>query len=149
MIPTSEIRDDCLDALAWLQVHLEGDDDGRTVIAKNCDPVALVDILTGMHLGLINLTTRGQPQMYLDALRETGRPPRREQGRRMNIKILAVHGIRSHRPVVLAVIDGYRVRWSGPHGWECDCLTDRDDLTCDHVNAMADILDDKVLGVPA
>ena len=64
-------RDDHLDAIAWLDVHISGDPDGKRAIARNCDPVALVEILTGMHLGLINITTRGHPQMYMDALRET------------------------------------------------------------------------------
>lgn len=64
----------------------------------------------------------------------------------MILKVLRVNGVNSRDPVVLAVVDSYRVSWSLRHGWQCDCLTDRDDLTCDHVTAMADILHDRVLG---
>lgn len=64
----------------------------------------------------------------------------------MNIKILAVHGIRSHIPVVLAAIDDHFVKWNKRDGWSCDCVIPDDELTCEHVDAMADMLDDKVLG---
>lgn len=67
----------------------------------------------------------------------------------MNVKILAVHGVRSHRPVVLAAIDGYSVRWSKSHGWECNCIIPDDELVCPHVSLMAEMLDDRVIGEPA
>lgn len=68
MIPT---RDGSLDAVAWLQAHLDGDTEGRDAIAHNCDPVELVTHLTGMHLALVNVATHGQPQLYMKLLRET------------------------------------------------------------------------------
>lgn len=66
----------------------------------------------------------------------------------MNIKILSVHGVRSRYPVVLAFIDGIRVRWSPAHGWECGCIPEADELVCQHITILADMLDDKVLGQP-
>ena len=64
----------------------------------------------------------------------------------MIIKILAVHGVRSHCPVVLAAIDGHFVKWNARDGWSCDCIIEPDELTCPHVSIMAEMLDDKVLG---
>lgn len=64
-------RDSHLDAIAWLQVHLDGDFEGRDAIARACDPVALIQVLTAMHLGLVNVATHGQPQEYMNVLRET------------------------------------------------------------------------------
>ena len=67
----------------------------------------------------------------------------------MNVKILCVRGIRSHRPVVLAAIDGYFVKWNTRDGWSCDCIIPDDELVCPHVTLMAEMLDDKVIGEPA
>lgn len=67
----------------------------------------------------------------------------------MIVKILSVRGVRSYRPVVLAAIDGYFVKWNVRDGWSCDCIIEPDELTCPHVTIMADMLDDKVLGEPA
>jgi len=62
----------------------------------------------------------------------------------MKVKFLRVIGIRSHRPGVVAIVDGLRVRWD-PKGWSCDC----DDFEvdwCQHVLAVDQMLDPKVTG---
>ena len=67
----------------------------------------------------------------------------------MTIRFLRVQGIRSHAPAVLAFVDGIRVKWRTSTGWTCDCDgwqegAEGDD--CQHVAAVADLLDDRVLG---
>lgn len=62
----------------------------------------------------------------------------------MTIKFLRVNGIRAKDPVVLAIVDGNLVRWKQNRGWTCDCDTEGDE--CAHVDAVADLLDDRVLG---
>ena len=64
----------------------------------------------------------------------------------MKIKFLRIIGVRAkdRDPVVLASVDSYMVRWKRNQGWTCTCLTERDE--CVHVDAVVDLLDDKVLG---
>lgn len=59
------------------------------------------------------------------------------------IKILRVVGIRGKDPVVLAVVEGWLVRWQPDDGWTCECP---EALVCPHVDPVADLLDDRVLG---
>jgi len=42
------------DALAWLEATIHNDADARGAIAVNCDPVAMLDALTMMHLSLLS-----------------------------------------------------------------------------------------------
>ena len=61
----------------------------------------------------------------------------------MNIQILRVLGIRSRTPTVLAIVDGYAVRWQPGDDWSCEC----DELTypsCPHIPAIENILDPRV-----
>lgn len=67
----------------------------------------------------------------------------------MTIKFIRVLGRRAQQPGVVALVDGIRVKWNRKDGWLCDCETwiDGDDGdTCPHVEAVADLLDDRVLG---
>lgn len=61
------------------------------------------------------------------------------------VRFLRVNGIRSHQPAVVAILDGILVKWNR-HGWTCGC----DDWAlgddCQHVDAVAALLDDRVLG---
>jgi 4-hydroxy-3-methylbut-2-enyl diphosphate reductase IspH len=63
----------------------------------------------------------------------------------MSVKFLRVSGHRSHEPVVLARVDDHGVRWTDRKGWECDC-DQPVDATCPHVEAVADLLDPRVIG---
>ncbi len=64
------------------------------------------------------------------------------------IRILRVTGTRSRQPdreaLILAVVDEHLVKFSRRDGWTCDCDTEGD--WCDHVDAVDDLLDDRVLG---
>lgn len=59
----------------------------------------------------------------------------------MSVRILRVIGVRSTSPGVLAIVDGNRVRWDGRR-WSCACP----DPACQHVDAVADLLDPRVTG---
>lgn len=61
-------RDDYRDALGWLYATHREDDEGRMVIASDCDPPGLLDALTMLLLGLARVSTNGQPELYLDHL---------------------------------------------------------------------------------
>jgi hypothetical protein len=65
------------------------------------------------------------------------------------VKFIRVLGTRSRQPSVVAVVDGVRVKWNLNPGWSCDCedwqLGDDGD-SCQHVDAVAELLDDRVLG---
>ena len=62
-----------LDALAFSRCTLRHDWEGRNAVARACDPVALVDALTTLYLGLI-ATVVGPNALridgYLDIMRE-------------------------------------------------------------------------------
>ncbi len=60
----------------------------------------------------------------------------------MKIQFLRVLGIRAQKPAVLAAADDHLVRW-GVKGWSCDCVDFELDW-CDHVRAVAALLDDRV-----
>ena len=64
------------------------------------------------------------------------------------VRFIRVTGIRSHQPAVVAIVDGIRVKWN-PSGWQCDCDTWQEgtgDDSCEHVDAVLPLLDDRVLG---
>ncbi len=60
------------------------------------------------------------------------------------VRFLRVLGHRAARPAVVAVMDDHLVKWNPGPGWTCDCPTVGD--TCDHVESVASMLDDRVLG---
>jgi hypothetical protein len=66
------------------------------------------------------------------------------------IRFLRVQGIRSHQPSVVAIVDDdIRVKWNLKPGWLCDCdewHDGNDGDTCPHVEAVAALLDPRVLG---
>lgn len=64
----------------------------------------------------------------------------------MNLQFMRVLGARSAGPGVLAIADGNAVRWRPGGGWSCECDTPGD--TCPHVDAVAALLDDRVLTPP-
>lgn len=61
----------------------------------------------------------------------------------MTVRFLRVSGVRSTDPVVLAIVEEYLVRWRAD-GWTCECAAEGD--TCSHVDAVAGLLDERVLG---
>lgn len=63
-------RTDYRDAIGWLYAHLRADWDARNALANIVEPVGLVDALTDMLLGLAAISTHGQPDKYLDYMRE-------------------------------------------------------------------------------
>lgn len=63
----------------------------------------------------------------------------------MTVRFLRVLGTRSRTPAVVALVDGHLVKWNPGPGWvtACDC----DDLdTCQHIDAVLDLLDPRVIG---
>jgi hypothetical protein len=64
------------------------------------------------------------------------------------VRFLRVLGIRSktpaREPIVMAIAEDQLVKFSRRDGWTCDC--DLDGNECPHVDAVADLLDDRVLG---
>lgn len=65
------------------------------------------------------------------------------------VRFLRVAGVRSHQPSVVAIVDGIRVKWNLKPGWLCDCdewNEGEDGETCEHVEAVAALLDPRVLG---
>lgn len=65
----------------------------------------------------------------------------------MNVRFLRVNGIRGREPIVQAIVDNLLVKWSPEiDGWDCQCLDPQDEDVCDHINAVADLLDPRVLG---
>lgn len=64
----------------------------------------------------------------------------------MKIAIMRVLGHRSSTPCVVAYADNVKVTWD-PRGWDCNCDTwSAGADTCDHVDAIADLLADTVTG---
>ncbi|TFD80535.1 hypothetical protein [Cryobacterium psychrophilum] len=63
----------------------------------------------------------------------------------MKIKIIRVLGIRSKGAAILATVDGLLVNWGGHRAWDCQCLTDLDEFECKHIEAIRDLMDDRVL----
>lgn len=61
------------------------------------------------------------------------------------VKFIRVLGIRANDPGVLAAVDGSLVKWNSRRGWACDCLTDIDEFECDHIEAVRNMLDDRVM----
>ncbi|HSJ21378.1 MAG TPA: hypothetical protein VK964_12455 [Nocardioidaceae bacterium] len=66
----------------------------------------------------------------------------------MPIRVLRVLGISAKvpasEPLVIAIADDQLVKFSRRDGWTCDCHAEGDE--CPHVDAVADLLDDRVLG---
>ena len=62
----------------------------------------------------------------------------------MNVKIIRVLGIRSKGPGVLATVDGYLVKWSSRRPWDCECLSELDEFECAHIEAVRELMDDRV-----
>ena len=66
------------------------------------------------------------------------------------VRILRVLGIQSRQPdreaLIIAVVDNNLVRFSRRDGWTCRCNDVTEDECCSHVDAVADLLDDRVLG---
>jgi hypothetical protein len=54
---TNATRDAYLDALAFSRAMLRGDVDGRTAVARSCDPVLMVDALASLYVGLVQTVT--------------------------------------------------------------------------------------------
>lgn len=63
----------------------------------------------------------------------------------MNIKIIRVLGIRAKDPAVMATVDGLMVKWNSRRDWDCECLTEADEFECAHIEAIRDLMDDRVL----
>lgn len=63
----------------------------------------------------------------------------------MTVRFIRVLGINARKPGVVALVDGLLVKWNPGPGWvtDCDCPEDED---CQHVDAVLDLLDDRVLG---
>ena len=45
--------DNVRDALAWTRATIVGDKAGRDAIARNCDPVGMVDAITALYVGVL------------------------------------------------------------------------------------------------
>lgn len=63
----------------------------------------------------------------------------------MKIQIIRVLGIRAQKPVILASVDDYLVRWEPKDDWSCTC----DEATfevCPHIPCIENILDPRVTG---
>ncbi|TFV67223.1 UNVERIFIED_ORG: hypothetical protein E4P37_03435 [Bacillus sp. AZ43] len=57
------------------------------------------------------------------------------------VRFIGVRGIRSSSPSVVATVDDVVVTWR-TSGWLCEC----GDPSCPHVDAVAELLDDRVTG---
>lgn len=65
----------------------------------------------------------------------------------MKIEILRVLGIRAQHPTVLAIVDGFTVRWTPKEDWSCSC----DELTfpdCPHIPGVENVIAPRILGAP-
>ena len=65
----------------------------------------------------------------------------------MKIEILRVLGIRAQHPTVLAIVDGFTVRWTPKDDWSCSC----DELAfpdCPHIPAVENVIAPRILGDP-
>lgn len=64
----------------------------------------------------------------------------------MNINFIRVVGARStiNQPIVLALAEGWRVRWTVLEGWTCLCPAD----DCEHTGAVAALTDPRVTAIP-
>ncbi|VEG40285.1 Uncharacterised protein [Mycolicibacterium flavescens] len=63
----------------------------------------------------------------------------------MKIQILRVIGTRARQPTVLAIVDGYAVRWSPKEDWSCTC-DELEFVDCPHIPAVENLLDPRVTG---
>lgn len=71
MTPEGTItRDDFRDAIGWMYAFIHGDAEAKSALAGACDPVGMVDALATMYAGLILLSTRDRPAIYLDYMRD-------------------------------------------------------------------------------
>ena len=61
--------DNALDAVAWIEATVRHDAEARTAIATACDPVGLVDQLTAMLVGYVQMTYRPGVIDYCNGLR--------------------------------------------------------------------------------
>lgn len=61
------------------------------------------------------------------------------------VKFLRINGFHSREPVVLASVGPFLVRWNTRRGWTCQC-DEPDGQGCDHVEAVADLVHDRVFG---
>ena len=61
----AEVGDNLLDALAYLRATLTGDQDGREVVARHCDPPGIFEAMTTLVIGhLVQVTT--DPLWFVD-----------------------------------------------------------------------------------
>lgn len=60
------------------------------------------------------------------------------------IKFLRVIGIRSKQAGVVALVEGYLVKWHPRRDWDCACLTPEDEYECEHIMTIRELLDDRV-----
>ncbi len=65
----------------------------------------------------------------------------------MKIEILRVLGCRAQHPAILAIVDGFTVRWSPRDDWSCSC----DELAfpdCPHIPGVEGLIAPRILGDP-
>lgn len=65
----------------------------------------------------------------------------------MTVKFIRVLGRRAKDPIVIAVVDGFCVRWTPKNDWTCEC-DERDFPDCPHATAVEDLLDPRVTAEP-
>ena len=56
-------RDDYCDALAIARARLRNDHEGQLAVARACDPVAMMDALVDLYLGVMLTMTGTQPSV--------------------------------------------------------------------------------------
>lgn len=70
MTPTTPTEEHFADAVAWLYATHGRDWEGRNALAREVDPVGLVEALTAMYLNLGSLVTGGNVSALLDLQRD-------------------------------------------------------------------------------
>ncbi|MCG7582779.1 hypothetical protein [Mycolicibacterium sp. OfavD-34-C] len=63
----------------------------------------------------------------------------------MKINIIRILGIRARKPVVIAGVDQYLVRWEPKEDWSCTC-DEAEFPECPHIPAIENLLDPRVTG---
>lgn len=53
-------------------------------------------------------------------------------------------GMALREPLVIAAVDDHLVKLNRRDGWTCDCPTEADH--CEHVDAIDELIDDRVIG---
>ncbi len=64
---TTSTRDSTADALAFIKATYLGDGNGRAAVARNCDPVGMVDAMAAIVCSLLVLGG-ADPLTYLDGM---------------------------------------------------------------------------------